>query len=324
MLLSVRNLKTIFETDKGVITAVNGVSFDIDHGKTLCLVGESGSGKSITSMSIMRLIDKPGKIAEGEIILDGVNLVELSEKQMRQIRGKQISMIFQEPMTSLNPSYTVGYQIKEVLKIHQPHLSKKEIHKKAVESLELVGIPSAEDRLKDYPFKLSGGLRQRVMIAMAMACEPELLIADEPTTALDVTIQAQVLSLMKELQRKKNTSILFITHDLGVVYEMADDVAVMYTGFVVEKASKEKIFDKPFHPYTEGLIKSIPSTTSGDRKTKLYSIKGNVPSLYDLPRGCTFWPRCPCATKMCKEKRPELKEIEPGHFVACFKAEGLY
>ncbi|WP_188020348.1 ABC transporter ATP-binding protein [Deferribacter autotrophicus] len=324
MLLSVKELTTVFDTDKGRVVAVNGVSFDIEKGKTLCLVGESGSGKSITSLSIMRLIEKPGKIIKGEILLNGQNLMNLTEKEMRKVRGKKISMIFQEPMTSLNPSYTIGFQIKEVLKLHQPELSKKEIHDKAVESLKLVGIPSAEERLKDYPFKLSGGLRQRVMIAMAMACEPELLIADEPTTALDVTIQAQVLALMKELQEKKGTSILFITHDLGVVYEMAHDVAVMYTGNIVEKGSKKTIFDEPKHPYTQGLIASIPSSHRGGRKSRLYSIEGNVPSLYNLPKGCTFWPRCPFAKEICKTEKPKLKEITDGHFVACFKAEGVF
>ncbi|MGA1845624.1 ABC transporter ATP-binding protein [Deferribacter abyssi] len=323
MLLSVKELTTVFDTDKGRIIAVNGVSFDIEKGKTLCLVGESGSGKSITSLSILRLIEDPGRIIKGEILLNGQNLMNLSEKDMRKIRGKKISMIFQEPMTSLNPSYTIGFQIKEVLKLHQPELSKKEIHDKAVESLKLVGIPSAEERLKDYPFKLSGGLRQRVMIAMAMACEPELLIADEPTTALDVTIQAQVLTLMRELQDKKETSILFITHDLGVVYEMAHDVAVMYTGNIVEKGSKKAIFDESKHPYTQGLIASIPSSHTGDRKSRLYSIKGNVPSLYNLPKGCTFWPRCPFAKDICKLEKPKLKELSEGHFVACFKAEGV-
>ena len=322
MLLSVKNLKTIFQTDKGEITAVNGISFDMEKGKTLCIVGESGSGKSITSLSIMRLIEKPGQIVDGSIYFDGIDLLKISEKEMRKIRGKRISMIFQEPMTSLNPSYTVGFQIKEALKLHQRYLSKKEIHEKAIESLKLVGIPAAEERLKDYPFKLSGGLRQRVMIAMAMACEPDLLIADEPTTALDVTIQAQVLNLMKELQRKKGTSILFITHDLGVVYDMADDVAVMYTGNIVEKATKLEIFNNPLHPYTQGLIKSIPASHKGGRKSKLYSIKGNVPSLYDLPNGCTFWLRCPFTKERCKIERPKLKEVEKGHYVGCFKAEG--
>ncbi|WP_278252102.1 ABC transporter ATP-binding protein [Deferrivibrio essentukiensis] len=323
MLLSVKNLKTHFFSDNGVAKAVDGISFDIPKGKTLCLVGESGSGKSITSLSIMRLIDSPGKIVDGNIFLENIDLLNLSEKEMKNIRGSKISMIFQEPMTSLNPSYTVGFQIMETLKLHNK-LSKKELREKAIEALNLVAIPSPEERLKEYPFKLSGGMRQRVMIAMAMACNPNLLIADEPTTALDVTIQAQVLALMNDLKEKKNTSILFITHDLGVVAEMADYVAVMYTGKIVEKSTVENIINSPKHPYTEGLLMSLPQKGKTERKSKLYSIEGNVPSLFNLPEGCTFWPRCPFAKDICKKEKPVLEKITDNHEVACFKVQGKF
>ncbi|UOD35242.1 ABC transporter ATP-binding protein [Deferribacteraceae bacterium V6Fe1] len=323
MLLSVKNLKTHFFSDNGVAKAVDGISFDIPKGKTLCLVGESGSGKSITSLSIMRLIDSPGKIVDGNIFLENIDLLNLSEKEMKNIRGSKISMIFQEPMTSLNPSYTVGFQIMETLKLHNK-LSKKELREKAIEALNLVAIPSPEERLKEYPFKLSGGMRQRVMIAMAMACNPNLLIADEPTTALDVTIQAQVLALMSDLKEKKNTSILFITHDLGVVAEMADYVAVMYTGKIVEKSTVENIINSPKHPYTEGLLMSLPQKGKTERKSKLYSIEGNVPSLFNLPEGCTFWPRCPFAKDICKKEKPVLEKITDNHEVACFKVQGKF
>jgi oligopeptide/dipeptide ABC transporter ATP-binding protein len=321
--LSVKNLKTHFFSDNGVAKAVDGISFDIPKGKTLCLVGESGSGKSITSLSIMRLIDSPGKIVDGNIFLENIDLLNLSEKEMKNIRGSKISMIFQEPMTSLNPSYTVGFQIMETLKLHNK-LSKKELREKAIEALNLVAIPSPEERLKEYPFKLSGGMRQRVMIAMAMACNPNLLIADEPTTALDVTIQAQVLALMNDLKEKKNTSILFITHDLGVVAEMADYVAVMYTGKIVEKSTVENIINSPKHPYTEGLLMSLPQKGKTERKSKLYSIEGNVPSLFNLPEGCTFWPRCPFAKDICKKEKPVLEKITDNHEVACFKVQGKF
>lgn len=276
MLLEVKNLKTQFFTDKGVITAVNGIDFQIEDGKTVCIVGESGSGKSITSLSIMQLLEESGKITQGEIIFEGKNLLEFTEKDMRAIRGKDISMIFQEPMTSLNPSYTVGYQVDEVLKLHQKNLNKMQRKKKVIDAFELVGIPNAKDKYNEYPFKLSGGQRQRVMIAMAMACEPKLLIADEPTTALDVTIQAQVLDLMNELKEKKGTSILFITHDLGVVAQMADEVVVMYRGNVVEKASAKELFANPRHPYTKALLNSIPRPGRVKRKSRLDTIDDNV------------------------------------------------
>ena len=276
MLVKVRNLKTYFYSDEGVNKAVDGVSFDIPKRKTVCIVGESGSGKSITSLSIMRLIDALGKIVDGEIVFEGVDLLKLSDQKMRKYRGKEISMIFQEPMTSLNPSYTVGYQIDEALRLHQKHLNKHQRYEKVIESLELVGIPNPREKYREYPFKLSGGQRQRVMIAIAMACEPKLLIADEPTTALDVTIQAQVLELMNQLQKKKHTSILFITHDLGVVSQIADEVVVMYKGHIVEKASAEELFKDPRHPYTKALLHSIPIPGVTPRKARLDTIDENV------------------------------------------------
>jgi len=275
-LLEIKNLKTYFYSDAGVNKAVDDISFEIPKGKTVCIVGESGSGKSITSLSIMRLIDHPGKIVGGEVIFEGTDLLKLSDKQMRKVRGRDISMIFQEPMTSLNPSYTVGYQIDEALKLHQKQLNKKQRFEKVVESLELVGIHNPREKYTEYPFKLSGGQRQRVMIAIAMACEPKMLIADEPTTALDVTIQAQVLDLMNDLQKNKGTSILFITHDLGVVYQIADEVVVMYKGHIVEKASAKELFADPRHPYTKALLHSIPVPGVTKRKSKLDTVDENV------------------------------------------------
>lgn len=276
MLLEVKNLKTQFFTDKGVITAVDGIDFEIEQGKTICIVGESGSGKSMTSLSIMGLIENPGRVTQGEVLFEGKDLLKMNEKQKRDIRGKDIAMIFQEPMTSLNPSYTVGYQIDEVLKLHQKELSKEERKKRVIELFEEVGIPFASDKYNEYPFKLSGGQRQRVMIAMAMACQPKLLIADEPTTALDVTIQAQVLDLMNELKKKNGTSILFITHDLGVVKQMADVVVVMYKGVVVEKAKAKELFEDPRHPYTKALLNSIPVPGKVKRKSRLETVDENV------------------------------------------------
>jgi len=275
-LLEVKNLKTYFYSDAGVNKAVNDISFSIPQGKTVCIVGESGSGKSITSLSIMRLIDAPGKIESGEIIFNGIDFLKLSEKEMRSVRGRDVSMIFQEPMTSLNPSYTVGYQIDEALRLHQKHLNKKERFEKVVQSLDLVGIPDPREKYREFPFKLSGGQRQRVMIAIAMACEPKLLIADEPTTALDVTIQAQVLELMNKLQKEKGTSILFITHDLGVVSKVADEVIVMYKGHIVEKASAKELFTDPRHPYTQALLHSIPTPGITKRKAKLATVDDSV------------------------------------------------
>ncbi|GAA9278808.1 ABC transporter ATP-binding protein [Helicobacter pylori] len=277
MILEVKDLKTYFFTDKGVNKAVDGVSFGLKKSQTLCIVGESGSGKSITSLSVLGLIEKPGQIVGGSIQFLGQDLLHLKEKQMqKEIRGKKIGMIFQEPMTSLNPSYTVGFQINEVLKIHHPNLNKKERLERVVYELERVGIPHAGDKYHEYPFNLSGGQRQRVMIAMAMVCEPEILIADEPTTALDVTIQAQILELMKELQQKKGTSILFITHDLGVVAQIADEVVVMYKGHVVEQASAKELFADPRHPYTKALLSAIPKPGKEYRKKRLETVDENV------------------------------------------------
>ncbi|GAA8580098.1 ABC transporter ATP-binding protein [Helicobacter pylori] len=277
MILEVKDLKTYFFTDRGVNKAVDGVSFGLKKSQTLCIVGESGSGKSITSLSILGLIEKPGQIVGGSIQFLGQDLLRLKEKQMqKEIRGKKIGMIFQEPMTSLNPSYTVGFQINEVLKIHHPNLNKKERLERVVYELERVGIPHAWDKYHEYPFNLSGGQRQRVMIAMAMVCEPEILIADEPTTALDVTIQAQILELMKELQQKKGTSILFITHDLGVVAQIADEVVVMYKGHVVEQASAKELFADPRHPYTKALLSAIPKPGKEYRKKRLETVDENV------------------------------------------------
>ncbi|GAA9747988.1 ABC transporter ATP-binding protein [Helicobacter pylori] len=277
MILEVKDLKTYFFTDKGVNKAVDGVSFGLKKSQTLCIVGESGSGKSITSLSILGLIEKPGQIVGGNIQFLGQDLLQLKEKQMqKEIRGKKIGMIFQEPMTSLNPSYTVGFQINEVLKIHRPNLNKKERLERVVYELERVGIPHAGDKYHEYPFNLSGGQRQRVMIAMAMVCEPEILIADEPTTALDVTIQAQILELMKELQQKKGTSILFITHDLGVVAQIADEVVVMYKGHVVEQASAKELFADPRHPYTKALLSAIPKPGKEYRKKRLETVDENT------------------------------------------------
>ncbi|GAA8062604.1 ABC transporter ATP-binding protein [Helicobacter pylori] len=277
MILEVKDLKTYFFTDKGVNKAVDGVSFGLKKSQTLCIVGESGSGKSITSLSILGLIEKPGQIVGGSIQFLGQDLLQLKEKQMqKEIRGKKIGMIFQEPMTSLNPSYTVGFQINEVLKIHHPNLNKKERLERVVYELERVGIPHAGDKYHEYPFNLSGGQRQRVMIAMAMVCEPEILIADEPTTALDVTIQAQILELMKELQQKKGTSILFITHDLGVVAQIADEVVVMYKGHVVEQASAKELFADPRHPYTKALLSAIPKPGKEYRKKRLETVDESI------------------------------------------------
>ncbi len=277
MILEVKDLKTYFFTDKGVNKAVDGVSFGLKKSQTLCIVGESGSGKSITSLSILGLIEKPGQIVGGSIQFLGQDLLQLKEKQMqKEIRGKKIGMIFQEPMTSLNPSYTVGFQINEVLKIHYPNLNKKERLERVVYELERVGIPHAGDKYHEYPFNLSGGQRQRVMIAMAMVCEPEILIADEPTTALDVTIQEQILELMKELQQKKGTSILFITHDLGVVAQIADEVVVMYKGHVVEQASAKELFADPRHPYTKALLSAIPKPGKEYRKKRLETVDENI------------------------------------------------
>ncbi len=314
-LLDVRGLKTYFKTYDGIVKAVDGVDFRVRPGKTLGIVGESGCGKSVTSLSVMRLIDKPGWIEAGEIWFDGRDLLELSEEEMRHVRGNQISMIFQEPMTSLNPVYTIGNQVGEVLKLHKK-LKGKEVRDRTVEMLRKVGIPAAERRLSDYPHNLSGGMRQRVMIAMALATDPKLLIADEPTTALDVTIQAQILDLMRGLSREFNTAVMLITHDLGVVAEMADEVTVMYTGGVVEYGTVYQVLKEAKHPYTQGLLNSIPGTEMKGKRLNV--IKGAVPNPLNLPKGCTFAPRCPHVMDICWRQRPKLLDIGKGHLVHCW------
>jgi len=315
-LIQVKNLQTSFFTPEGEVRAIDGVSFEIGEGKTLGLVGESGCGKSVTSLSIMRLIQSPpGKIVGGEILYRGKDLLKLNNEAMRKIRGNEISMIFQEPMTSLNPVFTVGNQIGEAIKLHQG-LGKKETRQKTIDMLRLVKIADPESRVDSYPHQLSGGMRQRVMIAMALSCNPALLIADEPTTALDVTIQAQILELMKELKQKIGMALLLITHDLGVVAEQADDVAIMYAGKIVERSSTQAIFNKPFHPYTVGLLNSLPST-GGEKKKRLDAIPGVVPSPLNLPSGCRFRDRCPKAVDACAQSEPQLIEKESGHSVAC-------
>lgn len=318
-LLEIKNLHTYFETKKGTVKAVNGVSYAVESGKTLGIVGESGSGKSVSAMSIIKLLDGNGYISEGEIIYNGQYLTDMSIKEIEHIRGNDISVIFQEPMTSLNPVFTVERQISEPYMVHQG-MNKKEAREKVVEMLDLVKIPNPKAVAKQYPFQLSGGMRQRVMIAMALACRPKLLIADEPTTALDVTIQAQILKLMNELKEEVGTSILFITHDLGVINEMADDVAVMYCGQVVEKAPVETIFgpDSIYsHPYTEGLMVSVPRLDTPP-DARLEAIPGAVPHPLDLPKGCKFEPRCKYSTDRCKQEQPDLVDIEKGHSIRCF------
>ncbi|MBM7539929.1 ABC transporter ATP-binding protein [Amphibacillus cookii] len=316
-ILEVRNLQTSFFTKEFEVKAVDGVNFAVPKGKTLGIVGESGSGKSITSLSILRLIKNPGKIKGGEIIFKGENLLDKTESQMRQIRGNEISMIFQEPMTSLNPVYTVGQQISEAFIIHQ-NMSKKEAMLRSVEMLELVGIPSPKQRVKQYPHELSGGMRQRVMIAMALACDPELLIADEPTTALDVTIQAQILELMEDLQDRLGMSTIMITHDLGVVAETCDYVAVMYMGKVVEYATVKDLFKNPKHPYTVGLLNSLPRHDIDLGEEDLTVIQGSVPAPDQIPEGCRFAPRCPFASDICHERLPHLEQSEDGNQIRCW------
>ncbi len=316
-LLEIKNLHTYFTTKRGIIKAANGVSLNIEEGKTLGLVGESGSGKSVTAMSILQLFEENQKIHEGEIHFDGQLLSEMTPNQLREIRGDEISVIFQEPMTSLNPVFKVGRQIAEVLMLHHG-LDKKQARSKAIDLLDDVGISNPEKIVDVYSFQLSGGMSQRVMIAMALACRPKLLIADEPTTALDVTIQAQILKLMNDLKKQYNTSILFVTHDLGVINEMADDVAVMYCGQIVESAPNTTIFgEEPTysHPYTEGLMASIPRLDGN--KGKLEVIPGSVPHPLDLPFGCKFAPRCKYRTEKCVSQEIESVEVEPGHFVRC-------
>ncbi len=314
--LSIRNLKTWFFTDAGVAKAVDGVSLDIPKGKTVALVGESGCGKSVTALSVLRLVPAPpGRIVEGEIHFGGRNLVALTEREMRGIRGNGISMIFQEPMTALNPVFRVGSQIAAAIRVHRA-VSKKDAMDQAVDLLGQVGIPDPAQRVREYPHQMSGGMRQRAMIAMALACNPELLIADEPTTALDVTIQAQILDLLRQLQAERHMAILLITHDLGIVAETADEVAIMYAGKIVEQASVADLFENPRHPYTLGLFKSLPRLD--EPRGRLRTIEGRVPAATHFPPGCRFHPRCDYAMAVCREREPSLAIGAPGHGVACW------
>ena len=319
-LLEVKNLHTYFKTKKGIVKAVNDVSYSLEPGKTIGIVGESGSGKSVSAMSILQLLDANGYIAGGEVLFEGKDLTKLSLNEMYQIRGNAISVIFQEPMTSLNPVFTVDRQLSEPFIIHQGK-TKKEAHELALKMLADVQIPNPEAVIRQYPHQLSGGMRQRVMIAMALACRPKILIADEPTTALDVTIQAQILRLMNELQEEKGTSIIFITHDLSVVNHFADDIAVMYLGQLIEKAPSEQLFDKPTHPYTQALLSAIP-VPSLKKKRERIILKGEITSPINPKPGCRFAARCPYATDRCRSEEPVLREIEPNHFVACHLTEG--
>jgi oligopeptide/dipeptide ABC transporter ATP-binding protein len=318
-LLDIINLETHFITDQGIVRAVDGVSLHLNEGDTLGLVGESGCGKSVTALSIMRLIpDPPGRIAGGEAIFEGNDLFKLKEAEMRKIRGNKISMIFQEPMTSLNPVFKIGDQISEVIRLHQG-VSKKDAVDISVSMLKLVGFPSPERRIKEYPHQMSGGMRQRVMIAMALSCKPKLMIADEPTTALDVTIQAQIMDLMSRLKAEMGMSIILITHDLGVIAETAESVAVMYAGKIVEYSNVVNLFENPKHPYTRGLMTSLPRINRGGTgKKRLEVIPGMVPGLSDLPKGCRFSPRCKYVMPVCTEQYPILKEDTEGHLVSCW------
>jgi oligopeptide/dipeptide ABC transporter ATP-binding protein len=315
-ILRIRNLVTSFDTEAGEIRAVDDVSFDLPRGSTLGLVGESGCGKSVTALSVMRLLPKPmGRISSGHIIYRDRDIRALPAEELRDIRGRRISMIFQEPMTALNPVHRIGKQISEVFRLHFPRMSKAEMETSSVEMLRKVGIPEAQQRMREYPHQISGGMRQRVMIAMALACRPDILIADEPTTALDVTIQAQILTLIRELQTETGMSVIFITHDLGVIAEICDRVVVMYAGRIAESGPVQEIFRHPAHPYTRGLLSSIPRLETA-RKEKLRIIKGIVPSLYDLPEGCRFRNRCPRVQEICKTQ-PEMKKVGEEHRAAC-------
>lgn len=322
-LLEVNELVTEFPTRKGIVRAVDGVTFSIERGEILAVVGESGSGKSVTSLSIMGLLQDPGHVASGSITFAGKDLLKASEREMEALRGGEISMIFQEPMTSLNPVYRVGDQIVEAIRTHTA-MSKKDAWARAVEMLRVVGIPSPEERARDYPHQMSGGMRQRVMIAMALSCDPKLLIADEPTTALDVTIQAQILELLYKLRREFNMAVMLITHDLGVVSEVADRVAVMYCGQVVEESDKFELFEYPLHPYTQGLLDSIPRLED-DSDDRLYMIRGSVPNPLDMPPGCPFSDRCEWCQERCRSARPELREVPgTGRRVRCFLYDDEY
>jgi len=319
-LLSVRGLKTAFKTREGIFNAVDGVSFDVSKGEVLGLVGESGCGKSVTALSILRILpDPPGRVAGGEVFFEGRDLLKLPEPEMRKVRGGGIGMVFQEPMTSLNPVFTVGEQVAEPLMVHKG-MAKDAALKRTAELFDLVGLPEPGRLVSTYPHQLSGGMRQRVMIAMAISCEPRLIIADEPTTALDVTIQAQILELLNDIRKKFNTAVILITHDLGIIAQMADRVAVMYAGRIVEYTNTDDLFYDPLHPYTEGLLASIPKP--GEKLRRLKAIPGMVPKLSDLPKGCKFLPRCPYGKHEYSHKEPELFEVKPNHWVRCYRASG--
>ncbi len=314
--LSVKDLHTSFITDSGEVKAVNGVSFDLEPGKILGVVGESGSGKSVTAYSILQILDQNGKIVGGDIQYKGKSLLEYSQKEMDAFRGNKCSIIFQDPMTSLNPVFTVGYQMNEALKLHTKYKTNEQANERSKALLEMVGVNEPEKRLKQYPFELSGGMRQRVMIAMALACEPDILIADEPTTALDVTIQAQILELMKDLQEELGMAIILVTHDLGVIASMCDEIIVMYGGRVCERGTAEDIFYRPAHEYTKGLLKSIPNTDN--MKERLVPIAGTPINLLNMPKGCAFCPRCENALKICLEEVPEELQMPDGHYASCW------
>ena len=314
-LLQVRDLCTSFDVDAGEVRAVNGISFSLEKGKVLGIVGESGSGKSVTAYSIMRILVEPGRIKSGEILFDGQDIVNLSKKQMSEFRGKRVSIIFQDPMTSLNPTYTIGNQLREAILLHTDR-NREQANARAVEMLKLVGVNEPEKRLKQYPHELSGGMRQRVMIAMALACEPDILIADEPTTALDVTIQAQILELMKDLQKKLGMAIIMITHDLGVIADMCDEIIVMYAGRICERGTVDEIFYNPRHEYTKGLLRSIPKLDT--RNQRLIPIAGSPVDLTSMPAGCAFASRCDCAMKICLTDLPEELPINENHRAACW------
>jgi peptide/nickel transport system ATP-binding protein len=320
-LLEVKNLRTQYITDDGTIYPVDDVSFRVKKGQTLGIVGESGCGKSQTALSIMRLLQKPGKTVQGEVFFNDIDLLKKSDSEMKSILGNRLAMIFQEPMTSLNPVFTIGNQVSESIRLHNKQLSTEDVKAKAIAMLQLVGIPAPEKRYHEYPHQLSGGMRQRIMIAIAMSCNPDLLIADEPTTALDVTIQAQILDLMRKVQKEFNAGMILITHDLGVVAEMCQDVLVMYAGKVIEYGSVEDIFYRPKHPYTKGLLNSIPHFETGQRLTQLNTIPGLVPSLYNLPKGCRFQDRCHRSLPECKTNTPQLENLRGIHKVACFNPE---
>lgn len=320
-LLEISDLKTHFYTEKGRVTAVDGLTLNVEQGEILGIVGESGCGKSVTVQSILRLLEERSVEYEGEVNFKGNNLLAMKQSGLQKIRGDDISMIFQDPMSSLNPVYSIGNQIIETILLHQ-NVSKKEAHKLAIEILRKVGMPEPERRLDEFPHQLSGGMRQRILIAIALVCRPDLLIADEPTTALDVTIQAQILDLIVQMNKDMGMGIIFITHDLGVISEICSRVAVMYLGQIVEVADVNELFERPLHPYTKGLMKSIPQL-DGDRSEKLYTIKGRVPSLDKVPQGCRFAPRCPFADDLCREKMPELRKDNEGHTVRCWHYEEI-